>query len=669
MGRRASRTDSAKDPGRPFAASPEERVPLLLLGGLLILLASGLVYPAAAYPWHGFLAGGAVVVLAAIAVLFGWTKAHLAGGLPAGTLLVLALLGAWGAYWAFNAGPGTIELAWQRRGFGIVVCTAAFAAALMAAQYWELPQLSPARLLAWFLAGLTALLALWGLYQVFGPAGFPRTFRTLEQTLLLQPGAADEALQEGLLHAVRERRAASTLGAPNIFASFCVLALPPAAALALGRLRERRVVVFSCIAVLVLAAGVVASGSRGGLLALGFGAVAVACLPWLRQAQGAVAARVLAGAGVAFFLFVSIFLAAVWRLDVGESRWLGASGMTQRGYYFQTAIGIWAQEPLLGMGSGSYELLYPQFRIPGSNETRHAHSWLLEYLAEGGVVGLSLFVLLFGAALAFAGLHLAARRREGSANEWYIQAGLLAGVLALLAHGLVEYTLAFREALLALAAVAGVLAGTALRERPLVFRGQVPAVACLGFAVLLLGSGGWFAARSELPALRVYTLRAELQQAFEERADAVTLDRLAAGLVEADPRDPGAWEWAAHVSEQLDRPEAEERLQEAMRRNPFSARLREALALYYARQDDHEQAIALQEEAVELHPLSAPRWLHLARLYNDAGDRQAAVEAFRRTDGLLFPRPGERQFRSDVRRELGLPIPLEEGLEEMPNAR
>ncbi len=654
---------------RPAVTGPEERVPLLLLGGLLLLFGSLLVYPSAAFPWHGLLVGGSTVVLAAIALLFGWTKAHGGGGLPAGTVLLLALLAAWAAYWSFNSGPGTIEIAWQRRGFGFLVCAGAFATALVAAQYWELPRLSPVRLLVVFLAGAGVLLAAWGLYQVLGPAGWPRTFRTLEQTLLAEPGTADGAIREGLLHAVRERRAASTLGAPNIFASFCVLAIPPAAAILLACRRNPQVVVACSVGILLLAGGVLASGSRGGLLALLFAVAASACLPWLRTARGRVAARILGGAGGVALLLALTFLAAVWRMDVAESRWLGASGMTQRGYYFQTALGIWGEDPLLGMGSGSYELLYPQFRIPGSNETRHAHSWPLEYLAEGGVVGLSLCLLLFGGALAFATHHLARSRSGTDPAEWYLGAGLLAGLLAMLGHGLVEYTLAFREALFALSLAAGVLAGTALRGRPGLYGGGMAAVVLTGGALLLLGAGGWFVFRSELPAQRAWVLRADLEDAMARQPDPARLAHLAEELVLVDPRDPVNWEWAAHVAEQIGRGDPSSFLQEAMDRNPFSARLRERLALYYARQDDYERAIALQREAVDMHPLAAVRWLNLARIYHEAGDREAAVEAFHQTDGLLLPRLVEREYRREVRRELGLPTPLDEALEDLPRAR
>ena len=68
----------------------------------------------------------------------------------------------------------------------------------------------------------------------------------------------------------------------------------------------------------------------------------------------------------------------------------------------RSAIGMIGDHPLLGVGSGNYEIHYPQYArvigLDGRREERAAHSLYLEVAAENGMVGLA----VFGGMLAFA---------------------------------------------------------------------------------------------------------------------------------------------------------------------------------------------------------------------------------------------------------------------------
>jgi hypothetical protein len=93
-----------------------------------------------------------------------------------------------------------------------------------------------------------------------------------------------------------------------------------------------------------------------------------------------------------------------------------------RAQFWSTALEAAGDQPLRGIGAGSYSLYWNRY---GNLETpvRNAHSEPLELLAELGIAGLAAF-LLFVAAVALAGIRLARRRPGGAA------AGAALGLMA-----------------------------------------------------------------------------------------------------------------------------------------------------------------------------------------------------------------------------------------------
>ncbi len=91
---------------------------------------------------------------------------------------------------------------------------------------------------------------------------------------------------------------------------------------------------------------------------------------------------------------------------------LSVSG-SGRAQFWGTALDAFADEPLRGIGSGSFALYWNQH---GTLETpvQNAHSQPLEVLAELGLLGLAAFVAFF-TAVAVAGIATARRRDEGGA--------------------------------------------------------------------------------------------------------------------------------------------------------------------------------------------------------------------------------------------------------------
>jgi O-antigen ligase len=171
-------------------------------------------------------------------------------------------------------------------------------------------------------------------------------------------------------------RAEGPFGEPNFFA-LSLAALTPLALLQLSAGGWRR-----WLGVLSLAAvvgGVVATNSRGGLIATGVAIVGFALCVGGRQRRLALAVAVLCAA-VATPLFVS-------QLAGSSSTRTVAGRQTEN----LIAAHMFADHPLVGVGPGQYAVLYRDYsRRYGTDprSLRAAHSLPLEIAAEQGVGGL-----------------------------------------------------------------------------------------------------------------------------------------------------------------------------------------------------------------------------------------------------------------------------------------
>lgn len=62
---------------------------------------------------------------------------------------------------------------------------------------------------------------------------------------------------------------------------------------------------------------------------------------------------------------------------------------------WQSAWGMFQDQPLIGVGPGNYVVAYAQYALPGwENPLGHAHNFYLHVLAEMGLVGASVYLLL-----------------------------------------------------------------------------------------------------------------------------------------------------------------------------------------------------------------------------------------------------------------------------------
>jgi len=149
------------------------------------------------------------------------------------------------------------------------------------------------------------------------------------------------------------------------------------------------------IALALLSPFCIATFSRGPLLA--FFAAAPCLSLYRRRSQGwwklPAAGLLLAGA----------IFAVMWAFPSNfDSRYQQLQGSEERGRIWSVVGEMWKQSPIIGYGPGSWYTVYPRFaanaeRAP--DQASDAHNFILQAAADGGVIGVGLFVFFFVALL------------------------------------------------------------------------------------------------------------------------------------------------------------------------------------------------------------------------------------------------------------------------------
>ena len=152
---------------------------------------------------------------------------------------------------------------------------------------------------------------------------------------------------------------------------------------------------------------------------------------------------------------------------------LGSLDPNLRLCWWEEALDVYAHHGIEGAGAGSFEVARKRFRHDARNVVQ-PHSVPLQHLADGGVVGLGLFVLVVLAGVAVCTCAL----RRLSGLERTAAAALLAAPAAYAVHALVDYNWDFLAVTAPTMFALGVLAGVgreggAGRRRPLLVVGVV----------------------------------------------------------------------------------------------------------------------------------------------------------------------------------------------------
>lgn len=271
----------------------------------------------------------------------------------------------------------------------------------------------------------------------------------------------------------RFMRASGSFGQPNPYAGYLGLCLPVAASLALwawqrlwqpvdqsmGQSMAKTATVsflwwalFYTAATILIGAGLLASWSRGGWMGAA-GGLAIVLTLRSRQAM-------LAGLAGTLLLVVTMLV------NSALPQWIPAPiaarlqdipayfGMTdvlnqpvtdenfaviERIAHWVAALRMWEQAPWVGIGPGNYATIYPTVRIPRWEEALgHAHNIYLNTLAESGLIGFGMFLLIWLVAIRWTWRqHMIARRVNADWHDSW-RAALAIGLLGVIGHSLVH---------------------------------------------------------------------------------------------------------------------------------------------------------------------------------------------------------------------------------------
>jgi len=180
--------------------------------------------------------------------------------------------------------------------------------------------------------------------------------------------------------------------------------------------------------------------SRGAMVSLGASVVIIYLFSRLHLRGNHVSGHFVA-------MFVIIFVSVLM--------WLGWEGVAQRMgsllhvisdpmgnarvMALRDTLSLFAAMPVFGCGAGAFRHVFPLFTNPdiGFGRWMHAHNDIAELLAEGGVV----FMLLIGWAFFALFVRIWRGMEDSDDNGRLFVTGLLVGILAMLLHSLLDFSL------------------------------------------------------------------------------------------------------------------------------------------------------------------------------------------------------------------------------------
>lgn len=273
---------------------------------------------------------------------------------------------------------------------------------------------------------------------------------------------------------ISEGRSSGSMGNPNLLGSFAAAIAPVGAAFLASRRRlgRGRWLLAALFAVVCIGA-VIASQTRGSLIGLFAVMVLAPFIPAVRK-KGLLRS-------LALLLVVLLLIGGALLFMADRMRELTDSGdsgtFMVRKLIWSGSLSMFAGSPVTGWGPGSFQIKFPEYRDPGyhllgvSHNTLHAHCEYLEILVDLGIIGL----LMWGALALFTVKRLiggfseagaptdAGPNGEGTSAEpdppctdW-TTAGLVLGIVALLAEGIVSVALRWPPSGLLLGILVGLL--------------------------------------------------------------------------------------------------------------------------------------------------------------------------------------------------------------------
>jgi O-antigen ligase/cytochrome c-type biogenesis protein CcmH/NrfG len=297
-----------------------------------------------------------------------------------------------------------------------------------------------------------------------------------------------------------------------------------------------------------------------------------------------------------------------------------------RARYWKEAFQIFDAHPVLGAGAGGYETAHLRYETQ-TLEVKHAHGFIVQTLADLGLVGLLVALALLLAWMAAAGRPTHPfNRRWTSWRAWrYARSGAGPGWRGLREPELARYT-PERIGMLSMLCVVVVFGAHSLID----WTWYVPGDACVA-----LLCAGWLAGRGELlPAAAGAGSSAGLQRSRPSNvrlvaAGAVIVAALLAMWSQWQPqRSEEAAQQADALLDAHDPRAASAAANTAISRDPLSVEALFTLANVQQASGQPALSRATLERAVRLQPSNPQTWLALG-LYDVRSDPSAAVTELR----------------------------------------
>ncbi len=213
----------------------------------------------------------------------------------------------------------------------------------------------------------------------------------------------------------------------NHYAGLMELLAPLPFLLCLSQRPERRLPLLGAGVLMVLS--VFLSRSRGGMVALGAELVFIAVfLSRIRhRAKSFAAIGVIAAVLAVLIVWVGSDPVVHRLTDMKDAN---------RVSIFKDTLHMWSSRPVLGYGSGTFDLVYPTFQsFVVDSVINHAHNDYLELLSETGLIGAGLIAWFLVLVYRKASKQL----RPGAKTSDSVLIAVLAGITGLLVHSLVDF--------------------------------------------------------------------------------------------------------------------------------------------------------------------------------------------------------------------------------------
>ena len=158
----------------------------------------------------------------------------------------------------------------------------------------------------------------------------------------------------------------------------------------LGLKRSARMMIAACVMVAAMGGCLVLTKSRTGVLAAALGGAMLVWQDWRGERRLGWKLPFAGFAGGLLLLVAGIVVGALDKEVLTQA----ALSLSYRWEYWEGALRVAAEHPLLGCGSGNFQSWYGQYQAPHASElVAEPHNFLVELAATGGLPAMLLFAI------------------------------------------------------------------------------------------------------------------------------------------------------------------------------------------------------------------------------------------------------------------------------------